>query len=407
MSAMAANEDIEVFSEEERREISARIEAASAREAIAPARPPARGEAAKGGFFPLAVNIAAVVLLGAGLFCLFSFQRTDTAEIRETGAVLGIAERALIQEIRKEAGQRISEKEAAINSMSGRLAEVDAELERLESLEELSAEQRAAAEGLRRQREEYQGSLTQLQSERSQILAGARRREAELFAQRETAEDPLQDRSSQSEGEPPNAREELARLSGEDEKAALIERQIGGYYTALAGQIQEGRYGEASQTLAALRDFLSTPSFQTVKRIQARRESDIAAAAAFSALIAEAQKPGGAPAQNTPAPAQSPAAEAGTAGAEEALRRQLAAQSAAASQNAAASAQTQAALERQTAELRKSLADLEVRASEAQRIIAERDAQIANLNTQVSAQNQNIQRLQRTIDAIRTGLESQ
>ncbi|MDR2048051.1 MAG: hypothetical protein LBP69_01205, partial [Treponema sp.] len=165
---------IAVFSEEEQKEIIAQIEAAAQRGPMEPSRPPSKGEASKRNFFPLAVNITAAALLCAGIFCMVFFQREGEVKIRESGAVLGITERKLIQEIRRETSRQISEKEAAIEAMNEKIAGVDAELARLDSLEALTDEQRTAMSELHRQQDEYRLSLAGLQSERAQILAEAR-----------------------------------------------------------------------------------------------------------------------------------------------------------------------------------------------------------------------------------------
>jgi chromosome segregation ATPase len=397
---------IEVFSDEERREISSRIEAASARDAAPPPGPPARGEASKKGLFPLLVNAAAILFLGAGLFLLFSFRRSDQAELRESGAELGITERALIQEIRKEVNLQLTEKEAAIDAMENRIAEVDDELSRLESLEALTDEQRETVGVLREQQEGYRGDLARLETERSQILAEARRREAEARQREERLHAQLAEQegvlavtiadSVSNRTEIEAARTELAKLSAEEEKAALIEKQLSGYYTAVSKQIQDGRYKEAAGTLAALKEFLATPSFQPFTIIGSRRESDTAALNALSALVAEALK--------TPAPAASggtqavettpppPPVPAG-AGAEAALRKQLSDQGAILAER-----------EQTLAELQKKHDDLQEQNNAARQTVAERDRQLENLQTQNTANLQKIETLQKTIATINAAL---
>ncbi|MDR2552894.1 MAG: hypothetical protein LBD31_07005 [Treponema sp.] len=391
--------DISVFSEEERREINRRIESASVRDASPPPGLPARGEASRRGLFPFLVNAAGALVLGAGLFCLFSFHRSDTADIRESGALLGITERKLIQEIRREVNRRMDEKDAAINAMVRRINEVDAELKRLDSQDSLNDEQRIALETLRGRQEEYRDGLVRLQSERAQILAAARRREAELFTRTEGQREAPEDSIAQVRAENQAARDELSRLSEEQEKAALAERQIAVYYTEVSAQIREGQYGEASRTLAALKEFLAAPSLQPVKALQVRRESDAAALEALSALTAGALSSAAIPPDNSPVSAQETPEESG----EEALRRQLAAQNASAAQQGAALADQEKTL----ADLRKTLASLESRNGEVQQLIAERDKQLESLRAQINSQDQTIANLRRTLGAISAQLENQ
>ncbi|MDR1306260.1 MAG: hypothetical protein LBK74_01625 [Treponema sp.] len=404
---------IEVFSDEERREISGRIEAASRREAVPPPGPPARGEASRKGFFPLLVNAAGILLLGAGLLLLFSIQRAGSAELRESDAELGITERALIREIRREVTLQLTEKDADISAMRGRIAEVDDELARLESLEALTGEQQQTMAALRGQQEEYRGDLARLEMERSLILAEARqkeaearRREARLHARLAEQEGALEDISARNRAELEAARAELAKLTGDDEKAALVERQLAGYYAAFSKQIQAGQYREAAGTLAALKEFLATPSFQQLKLIGSRRESDAAAAAAMSGILSAVTGPAGSgPAAEgggslTPAEIAPPVAVPEASGAETALRRRLSEQAAALTEQAAVLAERERAL----AELQKSHDGVQEQNSALRQTVAERDRQLENLQAQNTANLQKIETLQRTISTINAAL---
>jgi chromosome segregation ATPase len=396
---------IAVFSEEEQKEIIAQIEAAAQRGPMAPSRPPSKAEASKRNFFPLAVNVTAAALLCAGIFCMVFFQREGEVKIRESGAVLGITERKLIQEIRRETSRQISEKEAAIEAMNEKIAEVDAELVRLDSLEALTDEQRAAMSELHRQQDEYRLSLQGLQSERARILAEARQREAALNARLEEQQGALENLSAQSRAEIQAAREELAKLSGDQEKSALAEKQLGAYFAVVGREIQAGQYKEASETLAGLREFLATPSFQTLRSIQARRETDLAAVNALSVVVAEALTQGG---RTAPAgvPAAAELAESGQA--ETALRQRLAAQSAALAEQSAVLAEkdkTLADREQSLAELRKNISELQTKNADNLQTIAERERQLESLRAQNTAYAQTIDTQQKTIAALNAELE--
>jgi hypothetical protein len=403
-----------VFSGEEQREIARRIEAASARGSVAPPGPPARGEASRRGLFPLLVNAAALLILAAGLFCFSALHRTEAVEIRESGAVLGITERALIQEIRRETNQKLFQKEEAIEAMNFQIAGVEAELERLDSLEALSDEQRETMAALRLRQEEYRAGLEALQSERAQILAEAVRRETALHTRLEEQREAIENLSEQSRSEIGTAREELAKLSSEQEKAALIERQLNGYFAAVEKFVQAGHYREAMETIAGLREFLNTPAFQTIARFQARRESDLAAANVLSLIVSEALKAGGAAAVGAaisaspnaaePVPASpanaavlgntAPAAAGNAAAGEAALRRQLAERETAL-----------AAREQSIRELERNAGELQASAIAARLTVQERDRQIEALRAQNTAYAQTISTQQNTIERITTELE--
>jgi chromosome segregation ATPase len=412
---------IEVFSDEERREISGRIEAASLREAVSPPGPPVRGEASKKGVFPLVVNAAGILFLGAGLLLLSSIQRADSAEIRESVAELGIIERALIREIRREVNLQLTEKDADISAMQNRITEVDDELARLESLEALTGEQRETMAALREQQEGYRGDLSRLETERALILAEARqkeaearRREARLHARLAEQEGALENISARNRAELEAARAELAKLTGDDEKAALVERQLAGYYASLSKQIHAGQYREAAGTLAALKEFLATPSFQQLKVIGSRRESDAAAITAMTGILsALAAEPPRASASSggslTPAEIVPPVTVPEVSAAETALRKQLADQAAALADQAAVLTERAAALaerERALAELQKKYDSVQEQNAALRQTMAERDRQLESLQTQNTANLQKIETLQRTISTINAALNN-
>ena len=396
-SLSAGSKAIEIFSAEERNEINERIETASARDAVVAPDYPSKREAAKRGVFPLLVNAGAAVLLAAGILLLFTFQQTDAAEIRSSGAVLGVTERALIREIRKEINSRLSEKDDAIDAMNKRIAEVDSELERLFSLEALTDEQRETMDELLARHEEYQENLIRLQQERAQILTQARIREAEARQREEKLLEQqliLEDISAQSRAEIEKAREELSKISGEAEKTALVEKQLSAFYTTISRQIEEKQFNEAADSIAALKEYIATPGFSYLKAIQARQVSDIAAAHALSMLLSEAQKTSGnsvTVVQVEELPHVPPGA-----GAEEALRQQVAAQ--------AASIQEQNSA---LADLQKTTAALQERNDTIQQAIEERDRQLESLRAQNTSQAQQIESLQRTISTVRSAMDNQ
>lgn len=395
-NSMEAENGIAVFSEEERREIAAQIEAAAGRSPMAISRMPAKGEASKRGLFPLLVNAGAVIFLAAGICFMFFFQRGEAAEINESGVILGITERRLIEEIRRETSLRISEKEAAIEEMSARIAEVDAELAKLDSLESLSDDQKNAMAALRGRHDEYQLSLEGLRNERAQILAEARQKEAALYAKLEEREGAMENLSVQNRQELEAVRDEFVKLLGDEEKAALAEQQINAYFSTAEKQVRALQYGEALNTLAALKEFLVTPSLQTLRPIQARRESGLAAAAALSTTVESLKNGGVVPA--SPAAAQPPAAAplpafvpaSGSGKTETELRRQLESQNAA---NAAGLAEREQIIE----DLRKEQSGLQSRNAELQQSLTGKDTQIKSLETQNESLRSQLQNLRNTL----------
>ena len=395
--------EIEIFSTEERDDINARIEAASAREAVTAPGIPSKEQVSRRGLFPLLVNAGAVLLLAAGIFLLFSFQKTGTAKIRESGTVLGVTERALISEIRSEAKSLLGEKDNAINAMNERISDVDAELTRLASLETLTDEQRDAMAELILKQEEYRESLARMQIDRAKILTNARIREAEARRRDENLSE--QRGIGDGEGgigkaEMDSAREELAKLSGDAEKTALIEKQLSSFYSAISNQIESRQFKQAESSIASLKEYLATPAFASIKTVQARHDSDIAALNALSFLLSEAQIAGAGPAapikiEELPAVAPGP-------GAEETLRKQVASQAASlAEQNAAI-----ATMNKNLEDLKKNISDLQLQNNTFKLNIEEREKQLESLKSQNASYAQTIETLQRTISNVNAALEN-
>jgi chromosome segregation ATPase len=298
------------ISEEEQREILAKINgiAEKNRRSLAEG---AAGEAGKkrrfkakksGSLFPALVNAAALVLLGGGFLVLSSFQSKTDTRVREGAKVYNSAERALIEEIRKETASRIAAKESEINRIVSQLEGVDAELRELHSNnQDLTAEQRTAEQRLRILQDEYRSSLAALHDERSRIMEDSRAREANLRAQLAAVSDQSRSALEQRDAALNAARGELDRLTGEREKAAFIEAQLGGHFAALHEQLRNGRTDAADETLRTMRTFLATPAFQALPAMRSRKELYTQAIDSLETALAETRKNAAAP-----APAETP-----------------------------------------------------------------------------------------------------
>ncbi|MDR0316713.1 MAG: hypothetical protein LBH97_07425 [Treponema sp.] len=244
-----------------------------------------------GGFFPVLVNVIALALLAGGFFLLSFFQGKTETQVREGTKVYNSAERALIDEIRKETASRIEAKENEIALVISKLEGVDAELQELQSnTEGLTAEQRTTENRLRSMQEEYRSALAALQDERSRILEASRAREAELYAQLEARSRELAAVSGQSAAALSLARGELERISAEQIQAANVEAQLAAFFANLTDHIREDRLDEAAGTIQAMRDFLNTPAFQSLRSIQARKELYNQSINSFAVMVEEARK---------------------------------------------------------------------------------------------------------------------
>jgi len=244
-----------------------------------------------GGFFPVAVNIAAIAALAGGFFALYTLQGKTDAEVREGTKVYNTAERALIETIRKETSSRLEEKESEISVIASQLEDVDAQLRELHSSnQELSVEQKAAEEKLISLQTEYRSALNSVQDERSRILEEARAREASLQSQLESRTRELALVSSQNAAIVDLAFSEMEQLSGEQNQTAIVEAQMGAFFANLNNKINENRLDEAAEIVRSTRSFLNTPAFQGLRAIQARKEMYTQTINTFDTLIDEMRR---------------------------------------------------------------------------------------------------------------------
>jgi len=253
---------------------------------------PAINAKKSGAVFPLAVNIASVVILAVGVLLLVSFNGKKDAQVRTGGAVFNLTERALIEEIRKETADKIALKESEIASISSRLEEVDNQLTQLySSNQELTTEQLAAQQRLLASQLSFRADLSALQEERSRILEDSRSREERLRAQLEERAREFSAAQKRVTGERDSAVSELERLSGEQEKTAALDAQLSGGLAVIADAVQESRYDQALQAVENLR--LLNNSAVT-RSFQSRREFYNKAIDSFEAMIAQLRKDSGA-----------------------------------------------------------------------------------------------------------------
>jgi chromosome segregation ATPase len=370
--------------------------------------------AKRGGLaFPLIVNIAALLLLAAAFFILYAFHNKDEAEIREGNAVYNSAERALIREIRRETARELEEKETEISLIASKLTGVDAELQELYSNnQELTAEQRAIEQNLHRLQEEYRGSLGLLQNERSQILEASRAREASLHAQLEERTSELSAVSEQNNA----ARAELERLSGDQEKAAAIEAQLSARYATAAAQIFTDKLSDAGGSLAKMREFLDTPSFQNVRTFRTRKELYLASIDSLEKMINKTNETEHALAEGNASIGEYEKQVAGLDEKVAGLNRDMAAY---ASQGAELSRQIReyesrtAALQDQLsgqqqilAERNNAVTNLQSENTALIRRVTERDTTITDLNGRITAQEADIARLNGDLTTLRQAVQA-
>jgi chromosome segregation ATPase len=337
-----------------------------------------------GSLFPILVNAAAVTALVAGFLILSAFQGKTDTQVREGTKVYNAAERALIEEIRKETSSRLEDKESEIYLISSQLESIDAELRVLTSGNgELSAEQKAVENRLKTMREEHRTTLSSLQNDRSRILEESRMRESSLQAQLENRTRDFALAPEQGSAGVDVNRDEIDRLSREQAQAAAVEAQIGALFTSLNGKIKENRLDEAAEIIKTMRSFLNTPAFQSLRSIQARKELYTQAINSFETMIEEARK-------------NQAALASGIAPTDEAVEKIV-----------ADLWEKNDKLEKENAEKDRRIAainsdggNINRRLNELESTVSERDNRIRSLETTNNTQRQTIAEQKRSIDAI-------
>ena len=279
------------ISEEEQRQILTQINgiAEKNRESLSSGTAGGReGFRAKksGGLFPVLVNAAAAIVLIGGFLLLAAFQSGADVQAREGTRVFNDAERALIEEIRRETGGLLAETDREIAQLLSMLAEVEAQLQGLIAGGAAQA-QAYDHEQLVARRAELSVSLATARDERSRILGDARSREALLQAQLDARAREPADGAYRPDPELGAARAELARLAEEQTRAAQVESQVAASFAGIHRQIAEYRFDDAAQSIGELREFLDAPAFREIQAIQARRELYVQATGAIEALLGE------------------------------------------------------------------------------------------------------------------------
>jgi len=282
----------------------------------------------RGVLFPVLVVVSAVVALGIGGSAFyFLFQRGESQIVR--GAVGTItAEGQLIQAVRREANGKILEKNQEINTIQGRLADIDkqrqdlqsnmdtkvsqkeqelraqmtaaldAERERLQKeglskqtvalrMQQLEAQRASqlqhameafkkdaeaarlqAEQNLKTMQAEFSANLNKANTERQQAIQDAQKREQELKGQFAQKAQSLEATSAQ-------ATQALNTLVAQREKEDLVTGQLVGLYTGVRDQIAQAQYSQALAGLQALREFVNRPDVLVLPALAKRHDVDL------------------------------------------------------------------------------------------------------------------------------------
>jgi hypothetical protein len=292
----------------------------------------------RGVLFPVLVVVSAVVALGIGGSAFyFLFQRGESQIVR--GAVGTItAEGQLIQAVRREANGKILEKNQEINTIQGRLADIDkqrqdlqanmdtkvsqkeqelraqmasaleAEKERLQKeglskqaialrMQQLEAQRASqlqhamdafkkeaeasrlqAEQNLKTMQAEFSANLNKANTERQQAILDAQKREQDLKGQFAQKTQSLEATSAQ-------ATQALNTLVAQREKEDLVTGQLVGLYTGVRDQIAQAQYTQALASLQSLREFVNRPDVQVLPALAKRHDVDLFVIDSLTSLV--------------------------------------------------------------------------------------------------------------------------
>jgi hypothetical protein len=324
---------------EEQKEIRAEIEKVSTGSRIAVKPEMFVVKAAKRGIlFPIIVNVGALLVLAAGLALFyFLFQRGETQLAREDAGTI-TAEGKLIAEVKKESDAKLQEKNQQINQIQGQLADIDKQRKDLQSnmdakVQEKESQLRAAmaaeieAEKARLQkqglsdqdiqkklanletqknsdfnrqldsfrtqaedeRKKSEATLASLQSqfnadlakantERQQVLADSRQREAELQTQLAQKTKELQSSEAQTQAQ-------LQALTNARQQEDLATQQLVGLYSVAQADIAAKNYAKAFTSLQAIGSYVNSPDVAVLPVIARRRTVDLFIVDSLTSLV--------------------------------------------------------------------------------------------------------------------------
>ena len=192
------------------------------------------GKAAKkGALFPALVNIIALAVLVAGGLAVLLTHTQDQAQFQQVEANLCLTERKLIAEIRRETAAQLGAKDAEIAEILAKLADVDADILKLQGSGLSEAAIHDQLISLRKLKAEYQARLDALQQERGRLLENARVREANLHSQllsKAGENEEMAARYQQAQTDLGAAQEQLRKLTDEEAKNALGQAAASGAF---------------------------------------------------------------------------------------------------------------------------------------------------------------------------------
>lgn len=337
----------ENLSEEERQEIFSQIDQVASRSRLDERRGNFEFTPNKnGGFFPLLINILALLAIAGGVYYADYFYSRQEEQLDVQSDSYLSAEGKIIEEYKKESERKLSEKENEIQDIQQDLekikeerqelathmeqridereeelrteleAEIREEQERLEAqgiseeelenrLSEIRKERREELESrLEGYRDEMQAELEEKQQELAeaeetaqQILDEARQEKENLIEESQQREEELREqmeeqkeRLSQQAGQ---AQEKLSELSEQRQQEQLILDQISSLYLDIRNALSNNETQKAMERISALRELINSPNVVQMSALSKRREVDTFLLSTIEEYINKTQRSSG------------------------------------------------------------------------------------------------------------------
>jgi len=291
-----------------------------------------------GTFFPVVVNLAGLIVLGAGIWVLSFLFTGQDEQLRSSGQAVVTAESRLIEEIRRETEAALAEREATIAEIQQQLAaisdersalatnleqrvqereaalreqfqvelaaerqrliglnlsetEIEARLAEFSRVKEQEYDQRLAQ--FRRQAEEEQqqlaAELDTLESQFNETLADASAERERLLAESQSRLAELQTnfqaQLEQNQAQLTQAEAQLAQLTQQQERTGLIRSQLRGLYSEVDRGLEADNLVEARAALSDIRTLLNEDSVLRTPALREQRPVDLFIVDALDALI--------------------------------------------------------------------------------------------------------------------------
>ncbi len=279
-------------------------------------------KALKQGFgLPILVNAVATVLLSISILGLVMLFKGEREQIISAGNVEAVKGTSIIDEIKREAEEKLKQKNNEILKIQDNLSTVSTQLDDLKSnMEEritqrekelraaLNDELESEKERLRqagysgtdldtqlkafaaKKEAENQALLAETKKEEEAKIAALEQSRMEYATRLEQAQNDLKATEEELKSKQSAVEREVALLKEQKENFDIINNQILGYYRSIKTKMENNRLDGAKTQLTALRSYLDDPNVLNQPDILARRQVELFIIDSLERLIVKEQQ---------------------------------------------------------------------------------------------------------------------